>query len=149
MTYAAISIASVTLSARAAPVGPMPARALGSRPMIRLRGRLRSTMIGPISVVSAEPRWPTASTASTLRWNRGGTRRRNRPDELAGVLLSVGDRLPLRAGLIGPPGERDRLGRQVKIAGPPGDRDLAGVDARADLRRLELDGRRCAVDLDP
>ena len=51
----------------------MPLRALGSRPMIRLRGRLRSTMIGPVSVVSANPRWPTESTASTRIWNRAGT----------------------------------------------------------------------------
>src|SRR5262245_14374065 len=38
----------------------LPLRALGSRPMIRLRGRLRSTTIGPVSVVSAEPWWPAA-----------------------------------------------------------------------------------------
>jgi hypothetical protein len=36
-------------------VGPKPARALESSPMIRLRGRLRSTMTGPMSVVSAIP----------------------------------------------------------------------------------------------
>ena len=30
-------------------------------------------MIGPVSVVSADPRWPTESAASTRKWNRAGT----------------------------------------------------------------------------
>ncbi len=46
---------SLVSTAAAGPMGRCPTRALGSRPMIRLRGRLRSTMIGPMSVVSAEP----------------------------------------------------------------------------------------------
>ena len=61
----------------------MPECAFESRPMIRLRGRLRSTLIGPDSVVSAEPWWPTESVASTFKWNRsetaGGTFQMNWP----------------------------------------------------------------------
>ena len=40
--------------------------------MILLRGRLRSTMTAQESAVSAPPRWPTVSTASTRRWNLAG-----------------------------------------------------------------------------
>ena len=52
---------------------PVPEWLLESSPMIRLRGRLRSTLIGAESVVSAEPRWPTESVASTFKWNRSET----------------------------------------------------------------------------
>src|SRR5437667_241317 len=39
--------------------------------MIRLLGRLRSMRIGPVSVVSAEPRLPSVSKTAMRRWNRG------------------------------------------------------------------------------
>ena len=77
---------------------PIPVRALGSRPMIRLRGRLRSTMIGPMSVVSAEPWWPTESTASTLRWNRGGTVAGTVQTYWPALSCAFGDRLPVAPG---------------------------------------------------
>ena len=40
---------------------------------MRLRGRLRSTEMGPDSVVSAAPWWPTVSVESTFKWNRSET----------------------------------------------------------------------------
>ncbi|SIO66478.1 hypothetical protein SAMN05444166_8097 [Singulisphaera sp. GP187] len=45
-------------------LGPLPALGPGSRPMIRLLGRLRSTMTEPISVVSTAPTLPSVSATS-------------------------------------------------------------------------------------
>ena len=40
--------------------------------MIRLRGRVRSTITGALSEVWVEPRFPAVSVTSTRTWNLGG-----------------------------------------------------------------------------
>ena len=119
--------------------------------MIRLRGRLRSTITGALSVVSALPRWPRRIDSFDPDVKLGGQAGGNGPDELVHVFLflAVGNGLPGCAGLVGPPEERHRARCKMQVAGPPGDRHLAGVRAGSDLGRIQLNRRGRRVNFNP